>query len=209
MRAKTGEILNIPAEEIERATDPERLPFSLDDFPTDQKGRKILPDEIFHEHLSELPNNTKSESGLIAYNGGILRSLGTGVYSPEQEAEIRRAGAEALNAMHAQRRTLAETINILLKQKADPEEIETYGLNQGATKQDAMIAAIYQQATAGNVKAFTSLRDTVGEMPTIKQEVTADILTAEDRELLEKIRSRQQADKRKTDQKTAEEQNQE
>ena len=208
MRAKTDEILNIPAEEIERATDPERLPFSLDDFPTDQKGRKILPDDIFYEHLSELPNNTKSESGLIAYNGGILRSLGTGVYSPEQETEIRRAGAEALNAMHAQRRTLAETINILLKQKADPEEIETYGLNQGATKQDAMIAAIYQQATAGNVKAFTSLRDTVGEMPTIKQEVTADILTAEDRELLQKIRDRQQAE-RKTDQKTAEERNQE
>lgn len=209
MRAKTDEVLNIPADEVQRIESEPESAFNLDDFPTDQKGRKILPDEIFHEHLSELPNNTKSESGLIAYNGGILRSLGTGVYSPEQETEIRRAGAEALNAMHAQRRTLAETINILLKQKADPEEIETYGLNQGATKQDAMIAAIYQQATSGNVKAFTSLRDTVGEMPTVKQEITADILTAEDRELLEKIRSRQQADKRKTDQKTAEEQKQE
>jgi hypothetical protein len=208
MRAKTDEVLNIPADDIQRIESESSPAFSLDPFPVDQKGRKVLPDDIFMEHLSELPNNTKSESGLIAYNGGILRSLGTGVYSPEQEAEIRRAGAEALNAMHAQRRTLAETINILLKQKADPEEIETYGLNQGATKQDAMIAAIYQQATAGNVKAFTSLRDTVGEMPTIKQEVTADILTAEDRELLQKIRDRQQAE-RKTVHNPAEEPKQE
>ena len=196
MKINADEVLNIPADEAQRVEAKTAEEFSLDPFPVDQKGRKILPDDLFMLHLSELPNNTKSESGLIAYNGGILKSLGSGTYTPEQEAEIRRAGAEALNAMHAQRRTLAETINILLKQKADPEEIETYGLNQGATKQDAMIAAIYQQATAGNVKAFTSLRDTVGEMPTIKQEVTADILTAEDRELLEKIRSRQQDERR-------------
>ena len=74
----------------------------------------------------------------------------------------------------------------------------------------ALVASVFREGlSGGNSKAWQFVRDTVGEMPTIKQEVTADILTAEDRELLEKIRSRQQADKRKTDQKTAEEQNQE
>lgn len=206
MRAKTDEVLNIKPEQIK--PDPAGLPFSMDDFPTDQKGRKILPDEIFHEHLKELPNDTRSESGLIAYHGGILKSLGTGAVSPEKELEIRRAGREAQAAMFRQRQSIAESIEIMLAKKADPEEIESYGLSHGATKQDVMVAAILRQAAAGNVKAFTSLRDTVGEMPTIKQEVTADILTAEDRELLEKIRSRQQDERRserKTDQKRPEE----
>lgn len=209
MKIKADEKLNIPADEVQRIESKSESAFSLDPFPVDQKGRKILPDDIFYEHLKELPNDTRSESGLIAYNGGLLKSYGSGAMTPEEELEKRRAAKEAQTAVYWQRRSIADSIEMMLKQKAEPEELETYGLKHGATKQDVMVAAILQQATAGNVKAFTSLRDTVGEMPTIKQEVTADILTAEDRELLQKIRDRQQADKRKTDQKTAEDSNQE
>ena len=208
MKIKADEKLNIPADEVQRIESESSPAFSLDPFPVDQKGRKVLPDDIFYEHLKELPNDTRSESGMIAYHGGILKSLGTGAVSPEKELEIRRAGREAQAAMFRQRQSIAESIEIMLAKKADPEEVEQYGLSHGATKQDVMVAAILRQAAAGNVKAFTSLRDTVGEMPTVKQEITADILTAEDRELLEKIRSRQQAE-RKTDQKTAEDSKQE
>lgn len=154
--------------------------------PRDEKDRPIVPDDIFDTYYKILPNKTKNESGTkIAVNGGILKPLGT---DPEADKEIQRAGAEALNAKHAQRQTMAETLDILLRQAADPETIEALGLPAGATKQDAMLAAMYLQATEGNVKAGQFVRDTIGEQPTIKQEV--DIMTDDDRKLLANISDR-------------------
>jgi hypothetical protein len=118
-------------------------------------------------------------------NGGKLKILGG---DPEADKEIQRKGAETLNATHAQRRTMAETLDVLLRQAADPETIEALGLPAGATKQDAMLAAMYLQATEGNVKAGQFVRDTIGEQPTIKQEV--EIMTDDDRKLLANISDR-------------------
>ena len=208
MRAKTDEILNIPAEEIERTTDPERLPFSLDDFPKDQKGNAIVPDDIFSQYYKQLPNGTRNETGnRIAYNGGMLSCLAAGT---DETKAIQAAGNEALRSKYIQRRTIADEINIMLTQKVRPDIAEALDIPANADNLTALVASVFREGlSGGNSKAWQFVRDTVGEMPTIKQEVTADILTAEDRELLQKIRDRQQADKRKTDQKTAEDSKQE
>lgn len=206
MKAKTDEILNISEKKLEEVS--AGLPFSLDDFPKDQKGRAILPDDLFSQYYKLLPNGTRNTTGdRIAYNGGMLQNLAAGT---EETKAVQIAGGTALQAKIKQRRTIADEINTVLAQKVRPEIAEELGLSADADNLTALIASVFKEGlTNGNSKAWQFVRDTVGEMPTIKQEVTADILTAEDRELLEKIRSRQQADKRKTDQKTAEEQKQE
>lgn len=166
----------------------EEINLDLSEYPEDEKGNKIIPDDIFEENYKRLPNGTKNESGTYrAFNKGKLGILGS---DPETDKEIHRKGAEALNAAHAQRRTLAETIDVMLRRKA-PEEIrQAYNLPEGATLQDAATLALLLQATKGNVKAFATMRDTAGEMPVAKQEITADLMTAADRALMEKLQRR-------------------
>ena len=65
------------------------------------------------------------------------------------------------------------------------------GLEEGATKQDALIAAMFTRAIEQkDVAAFTSLRDTAGEKPTDKIAAEIETITAEDRERIERILNR-------------------
>ena len=140
-----------------------------------EKGNYIVPDEIMKAYYKELPNGTVNESKTYtAYNKGLLRSL---------DDDIRRKGAEALNAERAQRRKLSETIDIFLKKKASIEEIEQLGLEDGATKQDAIIAAMMQKAIEkGDVAAGAFIRDTAGEKPT--ENISASVQMIPDQEKL-------------------------
>jgi hypothetical protein len=54
------------------------------------------------------------------------------------------------------------------------------------------MAAMYIQALRGNVKAAQFIRDTIGQAPITKQEISADITTEADRALMEKITKRLQ-----------------
>jgi len=148
-----------------------------------EKDNYIVPDEIMQAYYKELPNGTVNESKTFtAYNGGLLKSLND---------EIRRKGAEALNAERAQRRKMSETIDILLKKKATPEEIEQLGLEEGATKQDALMAAMLLKAIErGDVQAGAFIRDTAGEKPTEKIAAEVETITPEDRKQIERILNR-------------------
>lgn len=200
MKAKTDEILNISEKETEKvsaaipAFDPENPSEYLAHCPQDDNGNRIVPDDIFNSFCKYLPDGTFNASRTYrAYNGGKLFQIGS---DPDKTKEVTTAGGQSLQARQKQRRTFAESFEIILRQKARPETIAELQLADNATNQDAIVAAAVIQALTGNMKAQQFVRDTVGEMPTIKQEVTADILTAEDRELLEKIRNRQQAERK-------------
>lgn len=150
-----------------------------------EKGNYIVPDDILKAYYKELPNGTTNESGTFqAWNKGLLQALND---------EIRKKGGEALQAELRQRRKMSDTIDIFLKKKASAEEIEKLGLDEGATKQDALIASMLIQAIdRGNIKASTFIRDTAGEKPTDRIEQSVDICTKEElndfRELLEDIK---------------------
>ena len=148
-----------------------------------EKGNYIVPDNIMETFYKELPNGTVNESkSYTAYNGGLLKAL---------TEEIRRKGAEALNAERAQRRKMSETIDILLRKKATPEEIEQLGLEDGATKQDALIASMLLKAIErGDVQAGAFIRDTAGEKPTEKISAEVETITPEDRKQIERILNR-------------------
>ena len=159
----------------------------LSEAPEDDKGNKIVSDDIFDRHYKQLPNGTRNESRTkMTVNGGILKPFGA---DPEYDRKIQRAGADALNAERAHRRSMADTLDILLRQPADAETIEQLHLPSGATKQDALLAAMYLQATEGNVKAGQFVRDTIGEQPTAKQDLNVS-MTDDDKRLLEKVEAR-------------------
>lgn len=159
----------------------------LKEAPTDEKGNKIVEDHIFDNYYKKLPNGTWNKSHTkMAVNGGILKPLGS---DPEADRDIHRKGGEALQAKMKQRLSMSETLDILLRQPADAETIENLHLPAGATKQDALLAAMYLQATEGNVKAGQFVRDTIGEQPTAKQDISLQ-MTDDDRSLLEKVENR-------------------
>jgi hypothetical protein len=166
----------------------ERILIDVSSYPKDEDGHAIIPDDLFTEKMRNLPDGTRSESGRIAHRGGELRPFGTGTM--ENEDEIRRQGGIAHQAQLKQRKTLAESIEIALRKKASNEDIDKYGLPADATNQDVITAAIVRQAGGGNMKAWTALRDTVGEMPVARTEITADVMTAADRALVEKLSRR-------------------
>ena len=155
-----------------------------------EKGFYIIPDEIFNSYYKELPAGTinQSKTKRATATGGFI-----GIFGNDPEADLlkQRKGREAQAAAYRQRRKLSETIDIFLKKKATVEEIEQLGLEDGATKQDALIAAMFTRAIEQkDVQAFNSLRDTAGEKPTEKIAAEVETITPEDRKQIERILNR-------------------
>jgi hypothetical protein len=177
--------LNIPAVDLPEVKRTATGEIDLEAIATGktEKEKYIVPDEILKAYYKELPDGTTNESGTFqAWNKGLLQTLND---------DIRRKGAEALNAERAQRRKLSETIDIFLKKKASIEEIEQLGLEDGATKQDALIASMLMKAIErGDVQAGAFIRDTAGEKPTEKVAAEIETITPEDRKQIERILNR-------------------
>ena len=155
----------------------------------DEKGNRIIENDIFDCYYKELPEKVinKDKTWRTTPTGGKIKILG----NDPGDREIQRKGAETLNATFAQRRKMSETIDILLRKKATPEEIEALGLEDGATKQDALMASMLLKAIErGDVQAGAFIRDTAGEKPTEKIAAEVETITAEDRAHIERILNR-------------------
>lgn len=155
-----------------------------------EKEFYIVPDEVFDNYYKELPAGTinQSKTKRATATGGYIGIFGN---NPEEDKQKQIAGGKALQAAIKQRRKLSETIDIFLRQKASIEEIEQLGLEEGATKQDALIAAMFTRAIEQkDVAAFNSLRDTAGEKPTEKISAEVETITPEDRKQIERILNR-------------------
>lgn len=164
-----------------------KTPFDITQYPKEKyttgKGeeieRYIIPDDIFEEHLKELPDGTVNESKTYrASYGGKLIILGS---DPERDKAIHKAGAEVTNATLKQRRTFKEQADIILS-RLDKET--------GKTGVENITIAMYERALAGDVKAYTALRDTAGEKPADTLDLNANIITEADQALLDKLKSR-------------------
>ena len=59
----------------------------------------------------------------------------------------------------------------------------------GTGIEDITIAMI-ERALAGDVKAYTALRDTAGEKPTEAIDLNANVITEADKALIEKLKNR-------------------
>ena len=145
----------------------------------DEKGNRIIADALFDAYYRELPEKVinQSKTWRSTSSGGKIKIL------TSEDKEIQKAGGEALQATLKQRRTIQETMKIMLAQKATPEEVEQYQLPDGATKQDAITAAMIQKAIEkGDVAAGAFIRDTAGEKPT--ENISASVQMIPDQEKL-------------------------
>jgi len=183
--------VNIDAADLPEVPRKEDGSIDLEAIATgkDEKNFYIVPDDLFEKYYKELPEGTTNQSGTYrAYNKGKLYRL-----ENDNDEAIRRAkaGGEALQATLKARRKISETVQIMLAKRANKEDIERYQLETGATQQDVLVAAMLEKAIEGkDVQAFNSLRDTAGEKPATEVNATIEEITAEDRELLERVNNR-------------------
>lgn len=162
------------------------IQYLLDNADIDDKGNKVLPDKVVYKYYKRLPDGTRDESkSKIVMRGGLLNDLSNSMYR-----DIAVKGAKALNATKARRRTFRETISDMLTAPADSRQRDTLGLKQGATQQDAIIAAMILQAADGNRGAAEFVRDTVGERPADVSDVSLHTISDADRSLIDKVRQR-------------------
>ena len=85
------------------------------------------------------------------------------VRSKEEASERGRKGGLASGIARREKRTLRAALEVLLDRKLD-------GLS--LTGREAVANALFEKAIAGDVQAFQELRDTVGEKPVDKQELS-------------------------------------
>lgn len=93
--------------------------------------------------------------------------------TPEERAEWGRKGGIASGETKRRKKAMKETLEVLLSMPmkngkyADVEKIKSFADLKGKniTVEQAMLIAMIQKALHGNVQAFESVRDTVGEKP--------------------------------------------
>lgn len=83
----------------------------------------------------------------------------------KEQAEIARQGAIASAAVRKEKRTMREIAEIILSKNVTTSD----GV---VTRKYAILAKAIDKALEGNLPAAEFIRDTIGEKPTDKQEVT-------------------------------------
>ena len=83
----------------------------------------------------------------------------------KQQAEIARQGAIASTAVRREKRTMREIAEIILSKNVTTSD----GV---VTGKYAVLAKVIDKALKGDLQAAAFIRDTIGEKPTDKQEVT-------------------------------------
>lgn len=154
----------------------------------DKKGRPIIPDEIFNAYLKELPDGTGNASKTFrAYNGGKLAQLEN---DPAEASRRGIIGGPASQDTQQARRSIREILEELSKKTVTAEEAEQYGMEEGTTLLEAANLAQMRRAMKGDTKAAEYVRDTLGEKPADKIDASVTGLTAEDKEMLQRVQAR-------------------
>ena len=114
----------------------------------------------------------------------------------EEQREIAKKGGKKSGEVRKQRKNAKELLERLLSTNMTDDMIQdVLGgskdlLGDDKTAYNVMLTKMLQVACAGDTKAFVALRDTVGDKPADKQEITADIMTDADRKLIDNIKKR-------------------
>ena len=101
-----------------------------------------------------IPIRTKSEAREKGYNGG-------------------KASGEARRERKAMKEQLKLLLSLPMENDAVREQIKSFGIgDEEIDNQMAMTIALYKEAIQGNTKAYELIRDTIGEKPINKIELT-------------------------------------
>ena len=123
------------------------------------------------------------------------------VLDAEKRREIARKGAEAVNKLHGEKKTAREALERILTLKVTDEIIAGADLsdelaerlkrdNPNATLYDLINLVAVGRAAGGSMAAYQLVRDTFGDKPVDKVDITADVTTEADRALMASIAER-------------------
>ena len=174
----------------------------------DSKDRTDIPAEVINragdadktaEHGSDKPvsNNSENAGGkeLKPDKKGYGNLIPSSMRTPEERRKIAVKAGKASGESRRKRRTAKEIARTILQTDLSASQIDEVLdgakdlIGDDASAYAVMIAKMVQEGLRGNVQAFTAVRDTAGDKPTDKQEVTAAV-TAGDVALLEKVGAR-------------------
>lgn len=115
--------------------------------------------------------------------------------------EVAVAGGKAVQELHGERRTAKESLSNFLTLKVTDEIIANADIdekiaerlrkdNPNATLYDLIQAVAVGKALEGNMKAYELVRDTHGDKPVDKVDISGEIMTESDRAMLGKVAER-------------------
>ena len=123
------------------------------------------------------------------------------VIDKERLTEISRKGGKAVQELHGERRTARESLERLLTLKITDEILDGADIpteiaerfkrdNPNATLYDLIQAVAVGKALGGSLKAYELVRDTHGDKPIERVEMTENVTTDDDRALMRQIAER-------------------
>lgn len=98
-------------------------------------------------------------------NDSNLDGKGFDERTAEEQREIARQGGIASGEARRRKRDLRQALEMLLEKEYQDKSGKTI------TGTEAVTAKLFEQAMKGNIKAFETIRDTVGQKPVEKVEV--------------------------------------
>lgn len=155
---------------------------------------KIISGEA--EPVGEQKGWLNLKTGQKEHNFAVLNEK-----EPERAREISRKGAQAVNKLHGEKKSAKQALEKILTLRVSDEMINGADLtpeiaerfkrdNPDATIYDLIQIVAAGRAVSGNMKAYELIRDTYGDKPTEKIDVTGEIMTDTDRAMLQKISAR-------------------
>ena len=151
----------------------------------DQESKNTVTDNSAEKDGQKKTGKEKGYANLIPMNK----------MTEAEQREIARMGGKASAESRKRRKTAKEIAQTILSTQLNAAQIEEILdgakdlIGEDKSAYAVMIAKMVQEANRGNVQAFTAVRDTAGDKPTDKQEVTAAV-TAGDVALLGKVAAR-------------------
>lgn len=108
--------------------------------------------------------------------------------TPEQRRENGRKGGIKSGEVRRRNRQIRDTLSMLMDttikkgKKVDTEKIKDLSKvhDMNLTTEQAMVLAMINKAMSGDVSAFVAIRDTLGEKPTDKVEVSNEVVILND-----------------------------
>lgn len=125
-------------------------------------------------------------------NDENIRGKGFDSRTTEEQREIARKGGIASGEARRRKKSIKETLDILLECKPTDKDLalmraQGVDVDNDATYRQAIAFSIVNRAMKGNTRAFELIRDTVGEMPVQKvaiSEVDDELIDEVEREVL-------------------------
>lgn len=174
----------------------------IDSPVNDSDNNAVNADNTSPDNDSINNNSSDSEKKDVNWKyDGRANLIPFNKLSEEEQKEIRSKGGKASGEARRKKRDMREVAKAILEHAMNEAQIdEVLGNSKELLDGDKSVMAVLtarmvQEAGKGSYKHYETLRDTAGFKPKDEIDISADIMTDADRELVEKVNRRLEAKK--------------